>query len=634
MVHYQGTPNDDVFTLSYGDSADGAGGNDLFILAGIGTGAQTQIIGGSGIDTLDFQNVFSGDTWMFITDSAISGTLSLPGFTVTGVEIFVGSQLGGNYFVFQTAPSSIVFYGGGYDDVIIGSFNYPDVFYGGGGDDSITVRGGDIAYGDDGDDVFDFQAAGASSAVLVNGGDGSDILRLSFGMQVDLAAGTVSGLSAFTNSPASTLVSIENVSITAIAGYRSQAFGDDGANNLLVTLDAFQDDGRAGVFFLGRGGDDQLVGSNGNDALYGGSGNDIIEGRGGIDELVGGTGDDIYVMTGIGSSIVEYAGEGHDEVQTARSVYSLEWHGGNEIEDLRFTDDATHAAGIGNALDNALYGGAGYDELFGRAGNDSFYGGAGVANTLVGNEGDDSYYVAAEGDSIVEYANEGYDTVIAYVSQFTLPRNVEALIFTSGAAATGIGNSLANDIRGASGDDLLDGRDGDDIIIGGSGSDLLIGGQGADQFVYLGDETGLDRLIDFQPGTDKIILSASGFTRTAQLAFISAAAPVATSPNATFLYDPVTGILRYDADGSGAGAPVALAQLNPGLNLSLADFGFSAAYSSGASLNVLAAETKSMPGAVTQFTGAALAESADFTNDLFGGDGFHFGPAYGYDSLF
>jgi hypothetical protein len=38
------------------------------------------------------------------------------------------------------------------------------------------------------------------------------------------------------------------------------------------------------------------------------------------------------------------------------------------------------------------------------------------------------------------------------------------------------------------------------------------------------------------------------------------------------LYDPATGLLAYDADGSGAGAAIAFARLSAGLSLTAADF--------------------------------------------------------------
>jgi Ca2+-binding RTX toxin-like protein len=148
------------------------------------------------------------------------------------------------------------------------------------------------------------------------------------------------------------------------------------------------------------------------------------------------------------------------------------------------------------------------------------------------------------------------------------------LTYTGLATFTGIGSLDANIMTGGAGADFLDGKDGNDILIGGSGNDIMIGGVGADQFRYAGGETGLDRVLDFVSGTDKIALSSTGFVHTATVDFNHSGAPVATSTNSTFLYNVNNGIVSYDADGTGAGAAVQIAQLNAGLNLAATDFIF------------------------------------------------------------
>ena len=62
-------------------------------------------------------------------------------------------------------------------------------------------------------------------------------------------------------------------------------------------------------------------------------------------------------------------------------------------------------------------------------------------------------------------------------------------------------------ITGTDQRDTLTGTDGDDIIIGMEGSDRLTGGGGMDQFVYRSIEDRLDRITDFEVGTDKIVLT-------------------------------------------------------------------------------------------------------------------------------
>jgi Ca2+-binding RTX toxin-like protein len=92
---------------------------------------------------------------------------------------------------------------------------------------------------------------------------------------------------------------------------------------------------------------------------------------------------------------------------------------------------------------------------------------------LAGGAGNDSYYIGA-GDTVIELPGEGTDTVSSYVD-FTLPANVENLVFNaSGTATIGIGNELNNSITGYIGNDTLDGGAGNDTLSGGLGDDTYV----------------------------------------------------------------------------------------------------------------------------------------------------------------
>ena len=161
--------------------------------------------------------------------------------------------------------------------------------------------------------------------------------------------------------------------------------------------------------------------------------------------------------------------------------------------------------------------------------------------------------------------------VVTALSQFIMADNVEALVFI-GSGAFGLGNAGNNSIVGSDGADTLYAGAGDDRVIGRSGADELQGGAGADQFGYIGGETGLDRILDFQSGADKILLFGDYYDPTATVDFVNGTS--ATSANSTFLYNSGTGIVSFDADGTGAGAAVQIAQLNPGTIVAAGDFGF------------------------------------------------------------
>jgi uncharacterized protein (TIGR01370 family) len=323
-------------------------------------------------------------------------------------------------------------------------------------------------------------------------------------------------------------------------------------------------------FLQGLAGNDVLSGGDGNDVLSGGAGNDTLIAGAGANELYGGTGNDIFVVQNRSDTIVEYLGEGIDEVQTTAGVYDLNVSA--NLENLTFTGGSASFVGIGNAADNLITGGSGTNIISAGAGNDTIVVSS-SGNELVGGAGDDVYVVVSRSDTIVEFGGGGSDTVRTTATTYVLRNNVENLVFTGTGAFTGVGTDADNNIiTGGAGADTLSGLGGNDILIGGSGADLLIGGAGSDQFRYAGGESGYDRIIDFASGIDKIALNGVAFAHTATIAFVTGTA--ATSTNSTLLYDPNTGILSYDADGSGAGAAVQLAQLNTGISLTTADFIF------------------------------------------------------------
>ena len=128
----------------------------------------------------------------------------------------------------------------------------------------------------------------------------------------------------------------------------------------------------------------------------------------------------------------------------------------------------------GGEGDDELDGGPGDDTLLGGEGNDCLYGGEGV-DVLAGGRGDDYYYVDNSGDVLTENANEGSDTVFVYGvgSSYTLGANLEN-ISSWDDGMTLIGNELANQIEGDSGNNRIDGGAGADTMLGGAGDDIYV----------------------------------------------------------------------------------------------------------------------------------------------------------------
>nr|WP_156653220.1 M10 family metallopeptidase [Methylobacterium sp. Leaf111] len=92
---------------------------------------------------------------------------------------------------------------------------------------------------------------------------------------------------------------------------------------------------------------------------------------------------------------------------------------------------------VGNTVDNVLAGGSGNDTLNGGAGADRMYGGL----------GNDTFVVDSTGDTVIEYTNQGTDTVRAAIS-YALTANVENLTLTGAGTIDATGNTLANILTG------------------------------------------------------------------------------------------------------------------------------------------------------------------------------------------
>ncbi|HEX2399438.1 MAG TPA: calcium-binding protein, partial [Mycobacterium sp.] len=300
------------------------------------------------------------------------------------------------------------------------------------------------------------------------------------------------------------------------------------------------------------GGGGPIVGTSGPDNLTGTSGDDTIDGKGSADVMTGLAGNDTYIVNNTADAAVEVAGEGTDTVKSAVS-YTLPAY----VEKLVLIGTAA-SNGTGNGLNNTLTGNDASNVLNGKAGADKMYGRA----------GNDTYSVDHAGDTVVEPAGAGIDTVRSLLT-YALPKNVENLVLIGAAAINGTGNSLAN---------RLTGNDAGNVLNGGPGNDTLIGGAGPDRFLFkngLDAATTVDRVTDFDVVDDGIRLDNAVFTaltatgRLAATAFRVGATAAKTTHR--IVYNPTTGALLYDADGTGPTAAVRFATLPAGLALTNAN---------------------------------------------------------------
>jgi Ca2+-binding RTX toxin-like protein len=190
--------------------------------------------------------------------------------------------------------------------------------------------------------------------------------------------------------------------------------------------------------------------------------------------------------------------------------------------------------------------------------------------------------ITAQPVSIVASGLQGGTDWVQSSITYTLSSGVENLTLVGTAAIDAGGNAAANLITGNSASNTLD---------GGTGNDTLVGGLGVDSFLFstaLSSINNLDTALDFQVGTDKLLLSQTVFSKFSALSpgqaisdanFVKGTA--ALDAEDYLIYDTATGVLSYDADGSGtasAAAAFAKIELNgvPPADLSATDFIISA----------------------------------------------------------
>ncbi|PWS34545.1 hypothetical protein DFH01_23670 [Falsiroseomonas bella] len=510
--------NDTVEGGDGADSLDGGGGND-------------SVDGGGGVDTA----VFSGHRADYSITALPGGGLvvqDLRSGAPDGADTLIGVE------VQQFADQRITFLGGGTDsaETLTGTVG-PDLFH--------AIGGNDVLYGHADADTLD----GGEGADTMLGGPGDD-------------AYFIDGLA-------------DRILETRTGG------ADTVHASLTWTLGAHQED-------LVLTGTDAIDGTGNNlaNVITGNVAANTLLGGGRADTLIGGGGNDLYLIDAT-DVLIEQAGGGNDTV-VANATFALPDH----IEVLRFNGIA-NVRGDGNAGDNFILGNVGNNRLVGYDGNDTLNGGLGNdtlqggegADSLVGGEGadrldggnGDDTYVLADADVVIELANAGIDTVLSNIS-YTLPGAVENLTLLGSGDIAGTGNALdnvltgnggANVLRGLGGDDRLSGGQAGDTLEGGLGADTLTGSGGFDHFLWMSPTEGGDAVEDFRPGDDKLAFLAGGF---GGLAVVTLSQNAAADAAAQFIYTKATGVLEWDADGTGGIAAVTIATLSNKPTLAATDF--------------------------------------------------------------
>lgn len=446
-----------------------------------------------------------------------------------------------------------------------------DVLIGGAGDDGLSGgEGVDTMLGGDGNDsvrsYWPSYYGGGDDDALLDGGDGIDFLDFNWSyrplaMTVNFSVGTEWLLSS-----------------TVIRNFE-RFYINGGIENDYIIGGSLND-----VIF-GNSGNNTLGGGAGDDELYGYFGKDILIGGAGRDLMRGADDDDIYYVDDSYDIVQELSlngsrpSNGRDliystvdyRLEAGLSVESLSAYSEAGTDPLRLAGNEIDNLIIGNAGENVLRGGGGNDNIIGLAGNDQLIGEGGVDRTH-GGLGDDWHFVDNVADVAIERAGEGRDIVYTSVS-YTLGAGMEIEALSTALQAGGeainlTGNEYANLVVGNAGANILD---------GGKGSDTLYGLAGADSFAFttaLGAGN-VDVIGDFGVGRDQILLDDAVFGGLAPGQLSANAFVIGTAAgdgDDRVIYNPDSGAVYFDADGTGAIAAIQFARIGAGLTVSAADF--------------------------------------------------------------
>jgi Ca2+-binding RTX toxin-like protein len=502
---------------------DGGLGND--VLSG-GAGNDTYFVDSEDIvtDTSGVDIVFSSADF-FVLSAGIEN-LTLIGSALQGGGNTGNNTITGNDFVNALSGDggNDVLNGFGSTDQLRGGLGN-DTLDGGDGDDFLEGgTGNDIIKGGAGNDYVDFSDPGnAIGADQMSGGAGNDIYLVE-------NAGDVVTESA-------------NQGLDTVASFRTYTLPTNVEDLVLQGATNLNGTGNAAV-----------------NRISGNAGNNVLDGAAGGDQMFGGNGNDTYIVDNLGDRAFEAGSTGTDLVKASVSFRLSEG-----VENLTLTGAAA-INGKGNSLANTILGNAAGNLIDGGKG----------ADLMAGGVGNDIYVVDNAGDVVTESGSPagGIDLVRSTVT-YTMGTGLENLELFGGATIGGFGNGLGNKIAGNGAANALEGGAGIDTLDGKAGADTLLGGTGADNFQFTVLAGGPDQILDFTHLTDDIVVSAStfggGLVAGGAVVLTVGAAPVGAGI-AQFVYNPATGNLGFDTNGSTAGGGIVFANLTTLPVLSTADF--------------------------------------------------------------
>ena len=430
----QGTANsgnDSITANTANDTLVAGSGTDTLVS---GTTGADSLVGGSGSDTF-----FVNNTADHVTDPSTTSTNSISS-TVS--------------YTLPTNVNTLQFTG---TAALKGTANS--------GNDSITANTG----------ADTLVAAGAGTDTLVSGSTGTDSL-----------VGGTGNDTFFVNNTADKVTDTSTAASNRISSTVSYTLPTD-VNSLIFT-------GTAALKATGNSGNDSLTANTGADTLVAGSGTDtLVSGISGTDSLVGGSGNDTFFVNNTADKVTDTSSTAANSLVSS-VTYTLP----TGVNTLVLTG-TTALVGTGNAHTDSITAGAGVDTLVA---------GSGVA-TLIGGAGNDTFVINSASDVVTDTSTTTRNAISSTVT-YTLPTNVNALIFTGTAALKATGNSGNDSLTANTGADTLVAGSGTDTLVSGTtGTDSLVGGSGNDLFFV---NTTADKVTDTSGTSSNAISSIVTYT--------------------------------------------------------------------------------------------------------------------------
>lgn len=570
--------------------------------------------------TAIFAGKLSDNTYIASAGFAQTGTYSFAGSTIASLSMtdgdpdnlvdFAGALRGaGGLAAFDAlfSKNDTITGGGKNDHLTTYGLSSTDTLDGGGGDDILWNRGQANAQmtGGAGKDVFRL-ATGASNVVLA--GDAADGTGTAGDTDTLVIEGTGIGFLSitqidalrFASSGGSGGVTLRNAQVgtglvsQALTVEGSASQGDTitlartgtGAADLDLSGWRFFNWGRLDQAVTFRFDDDagapqtdRVTGTVVDDVILMGAGADTVTGGRGADLLIGGDGDDMFVFNA--GDVV--AGE---RVLGGGGVDTLRLAGDTDMSLMRLSEIEQVAFGGAQRVwfnDSVpqgpltILGDARFNEITVRSISSStidlrawsFTGWSDADKLYVaGSAGSDVFLAPAV--SVTADGGYGHDTLIGAAGSDRM----------SGASGDDRldGANGSDFLDGGAGLDRLSGGAGNDRLAGGYGNDVLFGGYGKDSFVFdtRPAQSNFDRITDFSVMDDTIQLARAVFTKIARKgALVKEAFYIGTKAHDAddrIVYNKKTGVIFYDADGSGQAAAVAFARVKAGLALTEKDF--------------------------------------------------------------